>query len=257
MAKMKIKVIRRLLLLFVALYASPALFSVAAHVVTGDHDMQWHQARTDSSQQAPDPRVTKEAVVQVYAGRAFRWRGALGVHTWIAVKPTEARRYTRYEVFGWGVRRGRPAVLIGSGKAPDSYWFGSRPQILAELRGAGVDDIIRRIDKVARSYSHNHEYVVWPGPNSNTFIAHVARRVPELKLDLPPTAIGKDYIAGGGFFARSPSGTGYQVSLYGVLGLMLGIEEGIEINVLGLTFGIDFKQPALKLPGIGRLGKSV
>jgi hypothetical protein len=30
--------------------------------------------------------------------------------------------------------------------------------------------------------------------------------------------------------------------------------EGIEVNLLGLNFGIDFKSPALKLPGIGRLG---
>jgi hypothetical protein len=32
--------------------------------------------------------------------------------------------------------------------------------------------------------------------------------------------------------------------------------EGIEVNLLGLNFGIDFKSPALKLPGIGRLGLS-
>lgn len=240
--------------MFFALYAFPALFSVAAHVITGDHDLQWHQARTDSTRQAPDPRATKEAVVQVYAGRAFRWRGALGVHTWIAVKPARAGHYTRYEVFGWGVRRGRPAVLVRAGMAPDGYWYGSRPTILADLRGDGVDAIIRNIDKAARNYPHNHEYVLWPGPNSNTFTAYIARAVPELRLDLPPTAIGKDYIAGGALVGRSPSGTGFQVSLFGLLGLLLGLEEGVEINVLGLTFGIDVLQPALKLPGIGRLG---
>ena len=35
---------------------------------------------------------------------------------------------------------------------------------------------------------------------------------------------------------------------------MLALEEGVEINVLGLSFGIDVMRPALKLPGIGRLG---
>jgi hypothetical protein len=31
-------------------------------------------------------------------------------------------------------------------------------------------------------------------------------------------------------------------------------EEGVEFNLLGLNFGIDFIKPAFKLPFIGRLG---
>ena len=94
------------------------------------------------------------------------------------------------------------------------------------------------------------------GPNSNTFTAFVARRVPELKLDLPPTAIGKDYLPNGDLFARAPSGTGYQFSLFGLFGVLVGVEEGLEINLLGLTFGIDPKSFALKLPAVGRVGPS-
>ncbi len=52
----------------------------------------------------------------------------------------------------------------------------------------------------------------------------------------------------------SPSGTGYQISLYGVLGILLSRQEGLELNLIGLSFGIDFARPALKLPFIGRLG---
>ncbi len=37
---------------------------------------------------------------------------------------------------------------------------------------------------------------------------------------------------------------------------MVAREEGIEVNLLGLTLGIDFAGPALKLPGLGRLGWS-
>ena len=95
-------------------------------------------------------------------------------------------------------------------------------------------------------------YTVWPGPNSNTFLAHVARNVPELRLDIPPTAIGKDYRRWYEPFARSPSGTGFQVSLLGLAGLMLGLEDGLEVNFLGLSFGVDFRPPALRLPGLGR-----
>ena len=74
------------------------------------------------------------------------------------------------------------------------------------------------------------------------------------ELDLPPTAIGKDYLPDGGIVAKSPSGTGFQVSFGGLAGVLLALDEGFEVNVLGLTFGFDVYPPALKLPGVGRLG---
>jgi hypothetical protein len=78
--------------------------------------------------------------------------------------------------------------------------------------------------------------------------------VPELQMDLPVTAIGKDYPINGSVIDRAPSGTGYQLSIFGLLGVTLAREEGIELNLLGMNFGIDFYKPALKLPFIGRLG---
>ncbi len=54
--------------------------------------------------------------------------------------------------------------------------------------------------------------------------------------------------------AAAPGGRGVTASLGGVLGLTLGRDEGIELTVLGLSLGVDFRRPALKLPGIGRLG---
>jgi hypothetical protein len=81
----------------------------------------------------------------------------------------------------------------------------------------------------------------------------VARRIPELGLELPPTAVGKDYLGGATFFGPSPSGSGYQVSLFGLAGLLASIEEGLEVHLLGLTFGIDPLDLAVKLPGLGRL----
>ena len=54
--------------------------------------------------------------------------------------------------------------------------------------------------------------------------------------------------------ARAPSGTGGQINLFGVLGLVAGIEEGVELNVLGLTFGVDPNDLALELPLAGTLG---
>jgi hypothetical protein len=211
------------------------------------------QARRDPSGQAPAPATTPEAVIQVYAARAVRWRGVFGIHPWIVVKRTGAPAYTRYEVMGWGVQRGAPAVRVDRA-GPDDHWFGSRPRLLADLRGADVEALIDKVEAAVESYPYRSSYRTWPGPNSNTFIAHIARAVPELRLDLPPTAVGKDYLPHGFPVALAPSGTGLQLSLLGVAGLLVGWEEGIEVNILGLTLGVDLNRPALKLPGVGRVG---
>jgi len=213
----------------------------------------WWELRRDSSGQAPDAATTPEAVIQVYAARAVGWRGVLAVHTWIAVKRSGAETYDRYEVMGWGVARGLRAVRVNR-SGPDDYWFGARPDKLVDRRGRDVEALIDRVEAAVAAYPYPATYRTWPGPNSNAFIAHIGRAVPELALDLPPTAIGKDYLPNGRLVARSPGGLGGQVSLWGLLGGLVGWEEGIELNVLGLTVGVDLKEPALKLPGVDRVG---
>ena len=79
---------------FVTLYLLPVGYQVAAYYTDTDLGASWWNLRTDSSQQAPDPTATKDAIIQVYAARAVRWRGALGVHTWIATKRTDENAYT-------------------------------------------------------------------------------------------------------------------------------------------------------------------
>jgi hypothetical protein len=230
-----------------------ALLPVAVSCATLQRDRSWWDARRDSSAQAPDPASTPEPVIQVYAARTVGWKGALGVHTWIAVKRAGAPAYTRYEVMGWGISRGIPAIRVNR-TGPDNYWFGSRPTILVERRGEDGEALIDRIEAAVREYPYPDSYRTWPGPNSNTFTAFVARRVPELRLDLPPTAIGKDFLPGGMPVGVTPGGRGVQLSLAGLAGVLIGLDEGVEVNVLGLTFGVDWARPALKLPGVGRVG---
>jgi hypothetical protein len=123
-----------------------------------------------------------------------------------------------------------------------------------DRRGAGVDAMIDKIRTAVTSYPYPHEYRAWPGPNSNTFTAYIARQVPELGLGLPSNAIGKDFLPCGALFAAAPSGSGFQVSLYGLAGLLIAVDEGFELNLLGLNLGVDAAAPALKLPAIGRVG---
>jgi hypothetical protein len=114
--------------------------------------------------------------------------------------------------------------------------------------------MIDAIEAAIGRYPYVNEYRSYPGPNSNTFLAHIGREVPALALDMPANAIGKDYRPVSQPLGLSPSGAGVQVSLLGLLGLTVGLEEGVEFNILGLNFGIDLNRPGLRLPAIGRLG---
>ncbi len=244
---------RRLAVILLVLFVLPILVSACmSNRVSG---VPWFAQRRDATGLAPDPTTTQEAVIQVYAARAVAWRAAFAVHTWIAVKPAGADRFTRYEVIGFGVSEGAPAVRVDR-TGPDNYWFGAQPELLLDRRGPEVEALIEKVREAVASYPYPQEYRAWPGPNSNTFTAYVARAVPELRLNLPSIAIGKDYLPGGAIFDAAPSGTGYQVSLLGVAGILAALDEGIEANLLGLNIGIDFKRPALKLPGIGRIGRT-
>jgi hypothetical protein len=248
--KVPIKILRRSLLLFTLLLVGPLVSALGGCArLSGD----WSVASREPAGIAPDPALTREAVVQVYAARAFKWRGAFAVHTWIALKPEAAAAYTVMEVTGWGVRHGGAAVNIEE-DAPDRYWYGARPDMLTELRGDAATRAIAKIRAAVASYPYPNSYRTWPGPNSNTFIAHILRQVPELKTDLPPTAIGKDFLPGPGFIARTPSGGGGQISLFGLVGALASVEEGVEVNLLGLSFGVDPGELALRLPGIGKVG---
>lgn len=211
----------------------------------------WWTARRDSAGIAPDPlRRRQEAIVQIYAASTYGWRGLFAVHTWIIFKKAGETRYNRYDVVSWG----GGDVIRPDYALPDGFWYGARPRLLADHRGPRAEAMIPRIEAAIKNYPYPRTYHAWPGPNSNTFIAHIGRQVPELRLDMPANAIGKDYRPLTHVIGLPPSGRGLQVSLLGVLGLTLGAEEGIEMNILGLNMGVDILSPALRLPFIGRLG---
>jgi hypothetical protein len=227
---------------------------ISAGLVMSARADHWSRARWDATGLAPPPAEHPEAVVQVYAARAWGWKGAFAVHSWLVYKPKDAAAYDRWEVVGWGVRQGVPSVRRNL-RPPDGRWAGNDPALLVDLRGAAAAAAIPRLADAIARYPYADAYVTWPGPNSNTFVAWVGREVPELGLTLPPTAIGKDFL-GGQIAAQTPSGTGLQISLGGLLGVAVGVREGLELNVLGLVVGVDPLGLAIKLPGLGRLGVS-
>jgi hypothetical protein len=239
------------IMIALALLLAGPLYSLAfgKASVRGD----WRTATHRAAGLAPDPAAHRDPVVQVYASRTFGWRGAFADHTWIAVKPAGAARYTRYEVIGWYASSGRSVISESSQRAPDAEWYGAPPRLLRDLRGDAAQAVIDRLPQAIASYPYGTEYRVWPGPNSNTFVAHIGRAIPELRLAMPSTAIGKDYVSLREIVGPSPSHTGLAISLYGLAGVIAAWDEGIEVNVLGLVAGVDVRNPALKVPGIGRI----
>ena len=237
-------------LLILSLGLSVACTSLNGRDIRNDN---WRTASRQSAGIAPDPRENAEiAIVQVYSAPTVGWRGFFAEHPWIIFKRRGETAYTRYDVVGWR----SPNVVQRNYAVPDGRWYGATPTLRVDHRGTNAENMIEDIEKAIRSYPYANTYRSYPGPNSNTFMAHIGREVPTLKLDLPANAIGKDYRPITGPVGLSPTGSGLQVSLLGLLGLSIGLQEGIEANLLGLNFGIDFNSPALRLPFIGRLGAS-
>lgn len=210
----------------------------------------WSTASRVSAGLAPSPEDEQGAVIQVYAARAFGWRGAFAVHTWIATKRAYADSYQTHHVIGWFSGN----KVRSQSDIPDRYWYGSAPSLILDLRGKGTDLLIDKVEQAVADYPYAKEYSAWPGPNSNTFIAWIGRSVPELELEMPPLALGKDYLGRTRLASLTPSHTGLQVSLAGVFGLTAAAREGLELNILGLSIGIDPLDLNLLVPGIGRVG---
>ena len=219
---------------------------------SGVQARDWRTASSEPVRWAPAPDAYAPAVVQAYAAPAVSWRGAFADHSWIAVKPAGASHYRRYEVIGYRLRRTGSALVETEKTTPDRAWYGAPPKLLQDIRGAEAEKIIAALPAVVAAYPNARTYRVWPGPNSNTFIAYLAREIPELRLALPGKAIGKDYM-GWKVLAPAPSGTGFQFSIAGLFGVLLAQEEGSEVNILGLVIGADPMHLAITIPGVGRI----
>ncbi|MBB3183921.1 hypothetical protein FHR95_001475 [Halomonas fontilapidosi] len=235
------------LALMLALLLAGPLWMLATERVEGRG--HWSSADRTPVGLAPPPAEASQAVVQLYAARAWGWRGAFGVHTWIATRDAGADAWRMHQLLSWR----RPVLQSRTTPTPDRAWYGNPTTLLADYRGEVAAAMIPEIEAAVAAYPAPSTYRAWPGPNSNTFTAWVVREVVGLEATLPVTAVGKDYLFDG-VLATAPGGRGVTISLGGLLGLTLGRDEGLELSLLALALGIDVGRPALKLPGIGRLG---
>jgi len=133
----------RLLLLLMLLLLGPL-----AVLAFGELDLKthWSEASLESSHQSPQPEAYASALVQIFGARAYNWRGAFGIHTWIATKRRGAKHYSVYQVVGWNLYRGRSSVSVSRRGPPDFLWYNARPELLVEHHGSGAEELIDQIE---------------------------------------------------------------------------------------------------------------
>jgi hypothetical protein len=242
-----VRKIKLLLSFIVVVFILPA-GAFAGWWASQERPGSWRNADWSASGLLRPAQESPQAAIYVLAARTGGLKGALSVHTWIVLKP-EGGEYERYDKVGWGnpVRR--------NGYPPDGLWYSNRPYVVKAVTGAEAVRLIPQVRAAIESYPYaaNGDYAIWPGPNSNSFVAHVAHRVPELGVSMPPHAIGRDFRPGWLVFEHDADWSDFRLSFGGYAGLTLGLDQGIEFNFLGLVAGLDFLQPAIKLPGFGRI----
>jgi len=188
------------------------------------------------------------AAVYIMTARTGGMKGAVSSHSWIVLKKPGRRDFDRYDVVGWGnpVRK--------NAYAADARWYSNEPAIHHVVRGLEAKTLITEIERAIASYPWHRrgDYTIWPGPNSNTFVAGVIDAVPGLNVVLPPTAVGRDYPSDGKW-VRHSSEEGFRISLAGYAGLAIGSQRGFEVNFLGLVAGFNPSRGEVKVPGFGAL----
>ena len=240
--------IKKTVLTILAIFLFPLALHGALYSAQS-RPQSYDRADWSSSGMLQEANADPEARLLIFTGRTGRWKGIFSVHSWVVLKPENATAWNRYDVVGWG------QPVRNNGWAPDGRWYGDTPRVLLDMRGPQASALIPKVRSAIAAYQYSRagDYRIWPGPNSNTFVASVLRAMPELEATLPSNAIGKDFRPAP-YIGLTDSRTGIEASLFGIVGVKLGWVEGVELNFLGLVSGIDLRHPAVKLPGFGRLG---
>ncbi len=236
----------QLIVLLLVVFVLPALASAAWWAVR-DHPASWRDADWSSSGLLPDSHRDSEAAVYVLAARTGGFKGAFAVHSWIVTKASGASSYARYDKVGWGMPVRRNAY------AADARWYSNEPVIIRKVSGAAAEALIPQVEAAVAAYPYakSGDYHIWPGPNSNSFVAYVIDAVPALGARMPPNATGRDFAPGVVSAVWSSKTWDLHATVGGYAGISIGATSGFEVHFLGLVAGFDLTRPALKIPAFG------
>ncbi len=245
------RLLKRLVLFILVVFIAPALITLAWWEIR-ERPASWRSADWSASGVLPVAGDDPEPAIYLMAARTGGLKGAFAIHSWIVTKKAGEGEYDRYDKVGWGSPVRRNAYPA------DGRWYSNTPWIVHSVKGDDAARLIPKIEAAVGSYpfSHRGDYRIWPGPNSNTFVAHVLRQVPEFGGILPPNATGRDFAPGIVNVGWRDDVSDLHVTLGGLFGFAVGAVSGFEMHFMGLVAGFDFRQPALKIPAAGLIGLS-
>lgn len=191
-----------------------------------------------------EPPPNDETTVALLSGGLGHPMDGIARHPWFAVRKKGETDWQIYEVGGGG-----------SEKDPFHEHQPYLDPILHKVwrgeDGERAAACVERVGPPIKADIERHYFLV-PGPNSNTFGDRVLRAC-KLSASLPATAVGKDW-RGIIDLGLSSERTGIQFET-ALVGFKIGLKEGVELHVLGLSLGIDLWPPAIIVPlGPGRIG---
>ena len=205
----------------------------------------WRQANWSSAGVLPEKPPVDEAQIYVLSARTGGLKGAFSTHSWLVLKPRGSHLYDRYDVVGWGnpVRK--------NGYDADANWYSNPPVINHSLTGPDAEALLPLVERAIADYpwQKRGDYTLWPGPNSNTFVASILRQVPALGASTPSTAVGRDFPETGRWFGQHENGDWF-ATLGGYLGAKVAA-WGVELNFLGLVAGFNWQDREVNIPSFG------
>ncbi len=236
--------LKRIILFLLVIFILPAL-AHAGLWITKPRPSSWSTADWSSADILPKIPALSTAAIYVFSARTGGLKGAFATHSWIVTKQAGSQKYTRYDVVGWGtpVRRNlRP---------PDGKWYSNHPVIHHEIHGDEAQELIPVVENKISNYrwSKYGDYIVWPGPNSNTFVSTILSQIPQLATSTPATAVGRDYPSSNRWVSFK-NGI-FRITLGGYAGMVIGKDVGLELNFLGLVAGANHTTGAIKIPAFG------
>ncbi len=169
------------------------------------------------------------------------WFTHFAQHSWFDVREGPAGPWRRIEIPT--PSSGVQITELAPGEAFEDERWERAVRVRAWEYGAGVDRLVVELVAAARAWDDGG-YRTWPGPNSNTFVDAMLREVDGLSGQQHHNAIGKDY---GWRVGESATGFGVELETP-IAGLQLGLVEGVEVHLFGLTFGVGLQPLALRLP---------
>jgi hypothetical protein len=236
---------RRFFYILLAIFILPALIHLGVWSVA-ERPSGWRQATWSSAGILDQSPPKNEAQIYVFTARTGGLKGALATHSWLVLKPLGASSYDRYDVVGWG------SPVRKNAYDADGHWYSNTPEISYQVVGLKAHELLPQVERAIAYYrwQKHGDYTLWPGPNSNTFVANVLQQVPSLSAFTPTTAVGRDFPADGKWIGRRKDGAVF-ATLGGYLGLVFGGGVGLEVNFLGLVAGINPNARQVLIPTFG------